>query len=69
MTEEKTRKAIYRVAYTKEDKKWHITKDGASRIIASFNTKAEAMQKVKTLSENQDLNFVVKKKNGKFQKK
>ena len=63
------RKAIYRVSYDKENRKWLITKDGASRTIASYPTKAEAMERVKTLSENQELSFVVKKKNGKFQKK
>jgi len=69
MAEEKARKAIYRVTFDRENKKWLITKDGAARTIASFNTKAEAMDRVKALSENQDLSFVVKKKNGKFQKK
>ena len=63
------RKAIYRVAYDKAERKWLITKDGASRTIASFPTKAEAMGRVKQLSAKQDLNFVVKKKDGKFQKK
>lgn len=69
MAEEKARKALYRVSYNKEDRKWVITKDGAARVIASYATKAEAMERVKTLSENQEINFVVKKKNGKFQKK
>ena len=69
MAEEKTRKALYRMSYDKESRKWLITKDGALRTIASFPTKAEAMERVKSLSENQDLNFVVKKKDGKFQKK
>lgn len=63
------RKAIYRVSYDKENRKWLITKDGAARTIASYATKAEAMERVKQLSSNQDLNFVVKKKDGKFQKK
>ena len=63
------RKAVYRVSFDKENKKWLITKDGAQRTIASFATKAEAMDRVKELSSNQDLSFVVKKKNGKFQKK
>lgn len=63
------RKALYRVSFDKENKKWLITKDGAQRVIASFVTKAEAMDRVKELSKNQDLNFVVKKKDGKFQKK
>ena len=63
------RKALYRVSYDKEQRKWIITKDGAGRTIASYVTKTEAMDRVKTLCENQDLNYVVKKKDGKFQKK
>ena len=63
------RKAVYRVSYDKEGRKWLITKDGAQRTIASYATKAEALDRVRALSENQDLNFVVKKKDGKFQKK
>lgn len=69
MEEEKTKKALYRVTYDKEERKWVIKKDGAARIITSYATKAEAMDRVKELSKNQDINFVVKKKDGKFQKK
>ncbi len=64
-----TRKAIYRVAYDKENRVWTIKKDGAMRTIASFPTKDEALKRVKELAANQDLNFVVRKKDGKFQKK
>ena len=63
------RKSVYRVVFNKDSRKWLITKEGAAKTIASFNTKAEALDRVKQLSVNQDLNFVVKKKNGKFQKK
>ena len=66
---EQSRKAIYRVAYDKEDRVWTIKKDGAARTIATFVTKDEAMKRVKELANNQDLNFVVRKKDGKFQKK
>ena len=66
---EKEKKAIYRVLYSKEDCTWQIKKDGAKRIIASYPTKDEALKRVKSLSENNDLNFIVHKKDGKFQKK
>lgn len=66
---EKEKKAIYRVLYSKEDHTWQIKKDGAKRIIASYPTKDEALKRVKSLSENNDLNFIVHKKDGKFQKK
>ncbi len=68
-SEEGTRKSIYRVVYDKEARVWLIKKDGAKRTIASFKTKEEALNRVKELSETQDLNFVVHKKDGKFQKK
>ncbi len=66
---EKEKKGLYRVVYDAETRKWLIKKDGAKRVIDSLNTKDEAMKRVKTLSENQDINFVLYKKNGKFQKK
>lgn len=60
---------IYRVSYHEADRTWVIKRDGAGRVIDSFYTKEEAMERVKTLSENQDVGFVVQKKDGKFQKK
>lgn len=68
-TPTKTRKAIYRVVYDKEDKLWKIKKDGAKRVIDSKKTKEEALARVQELSQSQDSNFVVYKKDGKFQKK
>lgn len=68
-TEKKARKAVYRVVFDKEDSLWKIKKDGAKRIIASYKTKQEALDKVQNLSKNQEINFVVMKKDGKFQKK
>ncbi len=65
----KTRKGIYRVIYDSLSRKWNIKKDGAARVIDSKATKEEALERVKALSENQDVGFVVYKKNGKFQKK
>ncbi len=65
----KTKKPIYRVIYDKESRSWLIKKDGAKRTIASFATKDEALNRVKELSISNDLNFVVHKKDGKFQKK
>ena len=66
---EKEKKAIYRVLYSKEDRTWQIKKDGAKRVISSFPTKDEALKRVKELSESNDLNYIVHKKDGKFQKK
>ena len=67
--EQKSRKAIYRVMYDKEARVWIIKKDGAKRKIASFPTKEAALTRVKELAETNELNFIVHKKDGKFQKK
>ena len=69
MNEDKEKKAIYRVLYNKEERTWQIKKDGAKRMISSFPTKDEALKRVKELSESNDLNYIVHKKDGKFQKK
>ena len=69
MVEEKTKRGIYRVVYDSENKRWLIKRDGAQRIIDSKMTKEEAIERVKALSQNQDIGFVVHKKDGKFQKK
>lgn len=63
------KKAVYRVLFDKNARLWLIKKDGAKRTIASFQTKDEALARVKELSSSNDLNFVVHKKDGKFQKK
>ena len=55
--------------FDKDDKLWKIKKDGAKRIIDSKKTKDEALARVQELSKSQDANFVVYKKDGKFQKK
>ena len=65
----KTKKPIYTVIYNKEDRVWDIVKSGAKRVIAKRVTKAEALEKVKELCENNEMNYVVRKKDGKFQKK
>lgn len=65
----KSRKSVYRVIFDKDDKLWKIKKDGAKRIIDSKKTKEEALARVQELSKSQDANFVVYKKDGKFQKK
>ena len=67
--EEKQKRAVYRVIFDKEDKLWKIKKDGAKRVIDSKKTKEEALERVQELSKSQDTNFVVYKKDGKFQKK
>ena len=69
MEAEKTKKAIYRVVFSKENNVWQIKKDGAKRVIDSKITKEEALERVRQLSESQEIKFVVHKKDGKFQKK
>lgn len=68
-TESKSKKPIYRVIYDKDARVWLIKKDGAKRTIASYPTKEEALNRVKDLSVSNDLNYIVHKKDGKFQKK
>ena len=63
------KKAVYRVIFSKENNVWQIKKDGARRVIDSKVTKEEALERVKQLSESQEIKFVVHKKDGKFQKK
>lgn len=63
------RKISYRILYDKESKTWEIRKDNAKRVIRRVKTKKEALEIAQELSKNQDLNLVVHKKDGKFQKK
>ncbi len=65
----KTRTPIYRVLYDSTERVWVIKKDGAKRIIKKYWTKAEALEAVEKMSANQEISFVVHKKDGKFQKK
>ncbi len=67
--EKKEMKQKYMVTFDKEEREWIVKKTGAERASRRCKTKAEAMEVVKTLSENQDLSISVKKKDGKFQKK
>ena len=64
-----TRKPIYRVIYDKNERKWAIRKDQAKRVIESYVTKEEALNRVQQLAANKDMKFIVHKKDGKFQKK
>ena len=59
----------YRVIYDMSEKVWLIKKDGAKRVIRKVSTKAEATKIAKELSEDQNLNLTIHKKDGKFQKK
>lgn len=67
--EEKKSLGKYVVVYDKIDRLWKIKRDGAKRVIDSKVTKEEALKRVKELSLNNDVGFVAKKKDGKFQKK
>ena len=59
----------YRVVYDKEAKIWRLKKDGAKRVIKNFDTKAEALEYAKRISEKNEMGLTVHKKDGKFQKK
>ena len=63
------RKISYRILYDKETKTWEVRKDEAKRVIRRVKTKKEALEIAQELSQKQDLNLVVHKKDGKFQKK
>lgn len=67
--EEKKSLGKYVVVYDKTDRLWKIKRDGAKRVIDSKVTKEEALKRVKELSLNNDVGFIAKKKDGKFQKK
>ncbi len=66
---ESSRPKQYRISYDKEQRMWLIKKDGAKRVIRKTATKTEAVEIAKRMCNNQDLNLVVHKKDGKFQKK
>ena len=59
----------YTISYDKEKKDWVIKRPGSQRATKRTKTKKEALEIVKKLTETQEVGFVVKKKNGKFQKK
>lgn len=67
--ETKETAGVYRLSYSDKDKLWVIKRDGAKRVIATYHTKEEALKRIKELSNNQEVGFTVKKKDGKFQKK
>lgn len=67
-SEPRKRKASYRILYDRETKTWEIRKDNAKRVIRRVKTKKEALEIAQELSKNQELNLVVHKKDGKFQK-
>ena len=67
--EEKVKKGIYRLIYSKENRVWQIKKDGAKRTIASYPVKDDALKRIKELSETNEMSYIVHKKDGKFQKK
>ncbi|MBE5730450.1 MAG: DUF2188 domain-containing protein [Clostridiales bacterium] len=66
---QKSRPVSYRVVYDSETRTWEVRKDNAKRVIRRVHTKKEALQIAQELSQNQELNLVVHKKDGKFQKR
>jgi len=61
-------KTYYHVGFDEENKKWVIKKAGAKRVIASFKTKEEALDRAKTLTKNNGAKLSVQRKDGKFGK-
>jgi hypothetical protein len=65
----KKSKGNYIITYDKQTKEWVVKRQGGARASKRTKTKKEAMEVVKKLSTNQDVEYLVKKKDGKFQKK
>jgi hypothetical protein len=65
----KKSKGNYIITYDKQTKEWVVKRLGSARASKRTKTKKEAMEVVKKLSTNQDVEYLVKKKDGKFQKK
>ena len=68
-TPTKRRTISYRILYDRETRTWEVRKDNAKRVIRRVRTKREALEIAQELSQKQDLNLVVHKKDGKFQKR
>lgn len=67
--EEEKKLGSYMISYDKEKKEWVIKRRGSQRATKRTKTKKEALDLVEKLSQNQEVGFTVKKKDGKFQKK
>ena len=66
--EDAAAKARYHIGYDDENKRWIIKKSGAKRIIETFKTKEEAMERAKVLAKNSEAKLSVQRKNGQFGK-
>lgn len=55
----------YHVSKRPTDGKWQVKIAGSDKIIKTFATKAEAMEYVRKLSENQDRSVIVHPSKGK----
>lgn len=66
---QKHKTVSYRILYDRETKTWEVRKDNAKRVIRRVRTKREALEIAQELCQRQDLNLVVHKKDGKFQRK
>lgn len=58
----------YHVGFDEQNNKWIIKKSGAKRVIASFKTKEEALERAKDLAKTSDAKLSVQRKNGQFGK-
>ena len=59
---------VYHISKRKEDNKWQIKAEGASRAIKLFNTQAEAIAYAKQLAQNQEARIMIHKGDGSFRK-
>lgn len=66
---EDKKKGAYSVSYDKDSKEWIVKRRGSERASKRTKTKKEALEVAQRLSDNNEVGFVVKKRNGKFQKK
>ena len=58
----------YHISQRKEDGKWQVKAAGAEKALKLFDTQAEAIEYAKVVSENQDGNITIHKKDGKIRK-
>jgi hypothetical protein len=66
--EPEVKEGDYMVSYDDEKKDWVVKKQGSKRATKRTKTKQEALDVVKKLTENQEVDVVVKKKDGNVQK-
>lgn len=58
----------YMVSYDEDKKDWVVKREGGKRATKRTKTKQEALDYVKQLTQNQEVDVIVKKKDGEVQK-